>query len=147
MIDITKNEIVLNDYMSFKNEPESGSLLFFCGTTRDNNLDKKGKYLEYEKFEEMALIKLNEIRKFAISEWNLNRLDIIHRIGIVDISEISLLIIASSPHRNESFRAIEYVIDELKKSVPIWKKEFYVDGDAWIGSPDNPNWIDIQLNV
>ena len=55
------------------------------------------------------------------------------------ISEISLLIIASSPHRDESFRAIEYIVSELKKSVPIWKKEYYSDGERWIGSADKPN--------
>ena len=87
----------------------------------------------------MALTKLNEISEYAIGKWKLNQLDIIHRIGRVNISEISLLIITSSAHRKESFAAIEYVVDELKKVVPIWKKEFYLDGSAWIGSADNPN--------
>tara|TARA_Y100001960_G_scaffold144070_1_gene152561 strand:+ start:801 stop:1220 length:420 start_codon:yes stop_codon:yes gene_type:complete len=139
MIKITNDEIILDDYLNLKINPNSGSLLYFLGTTRNNNLGKKVKYLEYETFEEMAISKLDEISKYAVSEWQLNQLDIIHRIGRVNIAETSLLIIVSSPHRKESFLAIEYIVDELKKIVPIWKKEFYLDGSAWIGTSDNPN--------
>ena len=139
MISIIPNEIILKKYLNPDNNPESGSQLYFLGTTRNNNLGKKVTYLEYETFEEMALSKLNEISEYAMSKWELNQLDIIHRIGRVNISEISLLIITSSAHRKESFAAIEYVVDKLKKIVPIWKKEFYSDGSAWIGSSDNPN--------
>ena len=139
MISIIPNEIILKKYLNPDNNPESGSQLYFLGTTRNNNLGKKVTYLEYETFEEMALSKLNEISEYAMSKWELNQLDIIHRIGRVNISEISLLIITSSAHRKESFAAIEYVVDELKKIVPIWKKEFYSDGSAWIGTSDNPN--------
>ena len=102
-------------------------------------MGKSVDYLEYESYIDMAKLKLKEIADFSISKWGLNNLKIIHRIGKIEISEISLLIIASSPHRNESFRAIEYIVSELKKSVPIWKKEYYSDGESWIGSPDNPN--------
>ena len=140
MISITSHEIILKKYLNPDNNPDSGSQLYFLGTTRNNNLGKQVTYLEYETFEEMALTKLNEISEYAIGKWKLNQLDIIHRIGRVNISEISLLIITSSAHRKESFAAIEYVVDELKKVVPIWKKEFYLDGSAWIGSADNPNW-------
>jgi len=139
MIQITNNKILLNNHVNSDNNPESGSQLYFLGTTRNNNLGKKVIYLEYETFEEMAIAKLKEISEYAKVKWELNQLDIIHRVGRVNISEISLLIITSSAHRKESFAAIEYIVDELKKIVPIWKKEFYSDGSAWIGSFENPN--------
>ena len=139
MIVITENIINIQEYLNESNESSSGALLIFCGTTRDNNLGKSVDYLEYESYVDMAKLKLKEIADFSISKWDLNNLKIVHRIGKVEISEISLLIIASSPHRNESFRAIEYIVSELKKSVPIWKKEYYSDGENWIGSADNPN--------
>lgn len=139
MIVITENIINIQEHINESNDSSSGSLLIFCGTIRDNNLGKSVDYLEYESYIDMAKLKLKEIADFSISKWGLNNLKIIHRIGKIEISEISLLIIASSPHRNESFRAIEYIVSELKKSVPIWKKEYYSDGESWIGSPDNPN--------
>jgi len=139
MIVITENIINIQEYLNESNESSSGSLLIFCGTTRDNNLGKSVDYLEYESYVDMAKLKLKEIADFSITKWDLNNLKIVHRIGKVAISEISLLVIASSPHRNESFRAIEYIVSELKKSVPIWKKEYYSDGESWIGSADNPN--------
>ena len=96
MISITSHEIILKKYLNPDNNPDSGSQLYFLGTTRNNNFGKQVTYLEYETFEEMALTKLNEISEYAIGKWKLNQLDIIHRIGRVNISEISLLIITSS---------------------------------------------------
>ena len=114
MIVITENIIKIEEYINESNDSSSGSLLIFCGTTRDNNLGKSVDYLEYESYVDMAKLKLKEIADFSISKWSLNNLKIIHRIGKIEISEISLLIIASSSHRNESFRAIEYIVSELK---------------------------------
>jgi molybdopterin synthase catalytic subunit len=108
-----------------------GSQLIFVGQARDRSNNKEVLHLEYEIYKEMALSELNKIADDAISNWSLTNCLIIHRYGKVDIKEASILIIVSSPHRKESYLASKYIIDTIKKTVPIWKKEFYSDGSVW----------------
>jgi len=109
-----------------------GAIVTFTGRVRKNSRGREVLYLEYEIYEEMARKELQKIEKEAVDRWSLNTCIIIHRIGRVEISETSIFIAVSSPHRKESFLAAEFIIDEIKKSVPIWKKEFYNDGSEWI---------------
>jgi molybdopterin synthase catalytic subunit len=82
----------------------------------------------------MAVKELNKIADEAASVHNLSRVIIVHRYGRVTVGESSILIVVSSPHRESSYTASRYIIDEIKKRVPIWKKEFYNDGSEWISN-------------
>ena len=112
--------------------PEDGALCIFEGVVRNNSKGKATRYLEYEAYETMALKTMEEIGEFVRTAWDIGCVAIIHRLGHMDIGETSVAIIITSPHRRASFDACEYAIDRLKKIVPIWKKEFFEDGEVWV---------------
>jgi molybdopterin synthase catalytic subunit len=109
-----------------------GAIVSFAGQARDHSREREVKYLEYEIYEGMAGKELDKIAREAADKWNFTACTVVHRFGKVDVGEASILIAVSSPHRDESFKATRYIIDEIKKRVPIWKKEFYADGSHWI---------------
>ena len=112
--------------------PEDGALCIFEGVVRNNSKGKATRYLEYEAYETMALKTMEEIGEFVRAAWEIGCVAIVHRLGRMEIGETSVAIIITSPHRRASFDACEYAIDRLKKIVPIWKKEFFEDGEIWI---------------
>ncbi|KAI4498528.1 hypothetical protein M0802_006463 [Mischocyttarus mexicanus] len=105
--------------------PKCGAISTFIGTTRDNFEDKKVIKLEYEAYEPMALKEMNNICDKIRSQWNIENIAMYHRLGEVPVTEASVIIAISSPHRQESLKAVDYAINTLKASVPIWKKEVY----------------------
>jgi len=111
--------------------PEDGAVVTFDGFVRDSFKGRKTLYLEYEAYESMALAKMREIGAQIRSQFPIHRLTIVHRLGRLEIGETSVLIAVSSPHRAAAFDACRFAIDALKRSVPIWKKEFFTGGDAW----------------
>lgn len=113
--------------------PGDGSDLVFCGRVRNNSRGKTVKYIDYQVYPEMAVKEMDRIADEAISKWGLNRCVVVHRYGRVLPGESSIVILVSSPHRDESYTASRYIIDEIKKRVPVWKKECYEDGSEWIG--------------
>ena len=112
--------------------PEDGALCIFEGVVRNNSKGKATRYLEYEAYETMALKTMEEIGGFVRNAWEIGCVAIVHRLGHMEIGETSVAIIITSPHRRASFDACEYAIDRLKKIVPIWKKEFFEDGEVWV---------------
>jgi molybdopterin converting factor subunit 1 len=114
--------------------PDAGAIVTFTGTVRDHGRGQSVSALEYEAYapaaEKMLLQVADEIR----DRWGLERVAIIHRIGLLPVGEASVVIAISSAHRDEAFDACRYAIERLKEIVPIWKKEFYSDGATWIGS-------------
>jgi molybdopterin synthase catalytic subunit len=112
--------------------PEDGAVAVFEGVVRNNSKGKKTRYLEYEGYEPMALKKMEEIGIFVRQAWEIDGVAIVHRLGHMEIGETSVAIIVTSPHRRPAFDACHYAIDRLKKIVPIWKKEFFEDGEVWI---------------
>ena len=115
----------------------NGAVVTFLGTTRDNFEGKRVVTLEYEAFEEMAVKKLEEIRQGLMAEFQIEDIAIAHRIGRVDIGQISLVVAVASPHRKEAFLACHEAVDRLKATVPIWKKEIYEDGSRWVACEDH----------
>ena len=115
----------------------NGAVVTFLGTTRDNFEGKRVITLEYEAFEEMAVKKLEEIRQGLLAEFQIEDIAIAHRIGRVDIGQISLVVAVASPHRKEAFLACHEAVDRLKATVPIWKKEIYEDGSRWVACEDH----------
>lgn len=111
---------------------EAGGIDVFIGTVRNNTNGKKVKYLFYETYEKMALSEMEKITKYATKKWKLNKAVIHHRKGKLEIGETAVVIAVSAPHRKEAFEACRYIIDTLKATVPIWKKEVFEDGAEWI---------------
>jgi molybdopterin synthase catalytic subunit len=112
--------------------PEDGAICLFEGVVRNNSRGKATRFLEYEAYETMALKTMEEIGTLVRQAWDIGSVAIIHRLGHMEIGETSVAIVITSPHRKASFDACEYAIDRLKKIVPIWKKEFFEDGEVWV---------------
>ncbi|MBI5185913.1 MAG: molybdenum cofactor biosynthesis protein MoaE [Nitrospinae bacterium] len=110
----------------------TGAAVVFLGTARDFSKGKDIKGLEFEYYPGMAEKSLERLRDRTLKEFDVLDVGIIHRFGKIEIAENIVLIIVVSQHRKEAFKACEFCIDELKRSVPIWKKEFTVDGDVWV---------------
>ena len=129
---LTREAIDARELADMILRPEDGALCIFEGVVRNNSKGKTTRYLEYEAYETMALKTMEEIGEFVRSAWEIGCVAIVHRLGRMEIGETSVAIIITSPHRRASFDACEYAIDRLKKIVPIWKKEFFEDGEIWI---------------
>ena len=115
--------------------PEDGAVVVFEGVVRNNAKGKAVRFLEYDAYESMALKKLEEIGARAKSEFEIRDIAIVHRLGHMEIGECSVVIVVASAHRGPAFDACRFAIDTIKKIVPIWKKEFYEDGEVWIEGP------------
>ena len=111
--------------------PEDGALVVFDGFVRNNFKGQQTLYLDYEAYEEMALAKIREIGRQMHQKFAIRRVAIVHRLGRLEIGETSVLIAVASAHRAAAFDACRYAIDTLKRTVPIWKKEFFVGGAVW----------------
>lgn len=119
--------------------PAAGALCVFHGVTRDHHLGRAVTHLAYEAYPEMALAALEAIAGEVTAKWPGTRLAITHRLGEVPVGQASVVIVVASAHRAEAFEACRYAIDQLKLRVPIWKKEFWADGSAWVeGTPLSP---------
>ncbi len=134
MYRLTDKPIELNELLAFVRDPAAGAVSTFIGATRDNNEGRSIISLDYEAYPGMAEQEMVKLGEEAAEKWEITRMAIVHRIGNVPIGEASVIIAVSAPHRDDAFKACRYAIDELKKRVPIWKKEIYQGGEIWIGS-------------
>ena len=115
-------------------DPGAGAIGLFSGIVRNQTGGRQVKYLEYEAHAPMAESKMREISALLRSRWpGLRRIAIVHRVGRLEIGESSVMIAVSSPHRREAFEACHLAIDTLKETVPVWKKEYFEDGEVWVG--------------
>jgi len=133
MLIITSDELNPQDLTDQVRKPENGAIMTFLGTTRDNNDGKRVLYLDYETYQDMAYEMINQICSEASLKWQVSDIAVAHRIGRVDIGEISLVVAVGSPHRDAAFQAGQFAIDRIKQVVPIWKKEAFDGGEVWIG--------------
>jgi molybdopterin synthase catalytic subunit len=108
-----------------------GAVCVFDGIVRDNTRGRATLHLDYEAYEEMALKQMHALREEAIARFGVREIAIVHRLGRLFVGETSVLIAVSSAHRGAAFDACRYVIDTLKKTVPIWKREQFADGAIW----------------
>jgi molybdopterin synthase catalytic subunit len=130
VIRLTREALDLSSLLGAQDR--DGALCLFVGVVRDHNAGRRVRYLEYEAYEEMALAQLAEIEDEVRRRWPVSDVRLEHRLGRLEIGEASVAVAVSSPHRAEAFAACRHAIDTLKQRVPIWKKEFYTDGSAWI---------------
>jgi molybdopterin synthase catalytic subunit len=132
MFSLTREPIDTTRISRSLQRPEDGALVVFEGVVRDHARDKAVRFLEYEAYESMALKKLEEVGAMARSRFDIRDIAIVHRLGHMEIGEASTVIVVASAHRGAAFEACRFAIDTIKEIVPIWKKEFYTDGEVWI---------------
>ena len=109
-----------------------GSLVTFGGAVRNRNAGRDVEAIEYHAYDAMAVQEMDRIEAEVTARWPSAKVRIVHRIGLLRVGELSVLVVVASPHRAEGFEAARFAIDRVKQSVPIWKKEIYPDGYAWI---------------
>jgi molybdopterin synthase catalytic subunit len=112
-------------------QPEDGSAVVFEGIVRDNTRGRRTVYLEYEAYESMALKQMKGLAEQAMAQFKIRDVAMVHRLGRLEIGETSVLIVVASAHRAAAFDACRWLIDTLKRTVPIWKKEYFEDGAVW----------------
>jgi molybdopterin converting factor subunit 1 len=119
--------------------PEDGAAVVFEGVVRNQTRGRGTLYLEYEAYEEMALQQMESLAKQSLGQFRIRDVALIHRLGHIEIGETSVLIVIASAHRAAAFEACRWLIDTLKRTVPIWKKEYFEDGAVWAdGEPFPP---------
>ena len=133
MIKIVENPIDCSEVLQSVYRDDCGANLLFTGTTRNITGDTETKYLIYDCYQEMAISEMNSLCDQAKAKWPVKEISVVHRMGRVDIGEVSIAVAISGQHRGETFSAGQWIIDELKKKVPIWKQENGVDGSKkWV---------------
>ena len=128
MIKITHDDFDINAMISQARTSKMGAMVTFLGTVRDDGID----LLQFEVYEEVAISELETIRDEAFEKFDIESVDVIHRTGELPVGENILLIIVGAGHRKEAFDACEYILERIKESVPIWKKEIGESGNRWI---------------
>jgi molybdopterin synthase catalytic subunit len=134
MYEIVSQPIAVSAVTAAVADPGAGAIVTFIGTTRDHNDGRRVTRLEYEAYPEMALAEMRKIGEVVRQRWPIERVAIVHRIGVVPIGEASVVIAVSAGHRRAGFEACHFAIDRLKEVVPIWKKEHFEGGEIWIGA-------------
>ena len=129
---LQKDPIDISQVMNEIGTEEDGAVVLFIGRPRKDSNSSKVKYIEYEIFQSMAAKEIEKIIDDIFLKWPVTHCIVIHRFGRVELQEASIVIAVSSPHREEAFSSAKYIIDTIKKTVPIWKTEFYFDGTSRI---------------
>ena len=133
MAELVRLPIDVAPLLAAARRPECGAIDLFLGTTRDHHAGRRVLRLEYEAYERMALAALEVLERTACERFQLAHCAIVHRLGVVPVTEASVAVVTSAPHRGATFDAARWVMDELKRSVPIWKKEHFAEGGAeWV---------------
>ena len=122
-------------------QPQDGAVVIFEGIVRDHTRGRRTLYLDYEAYEPMARRKLAELAEVALEKFEIREIALIHRLGRLQHSETSVLIAVASAHRAAAFEACRWLVDTLKKTVPIWKKEYFEDGSIWADGEPFPDDI------
>jgi molybdopterin synthase catalytic subunit len=139
MFRLTREAIDYHTLTDAVRAPHCGAVVLFLGTVRDLTGEHVTAFLEYEAYAPMAEKKLGEIEAEVRRRWPVGEIAIVHRLGRLEVSDVSVAVAVSCPHRKEAFRACEYAIDTLKELVPIWKKENAPDGTGeWVHQSAKP---------
>jgi MoaE-MoaD fusion protein len=124
--------------------PEDGAVIVFDGIVRNHSRGRRTLYLEYSAYEPMAATELEKLAQAALANYSVRDVRIVHRLGRLEIGESSVLIAVASAHRAAAFDAARWIIDTLKKTVPIWKKEYFEDGAVWADGEPFPPEISVS---
>ena len=131
-ISITRDVIDSRQLADNIRENHDGAVVIFEGVVRNNTRGRQTLYLEYESYEAMAIAQMERVAEEVRGKFQVSRIGVIHRLGKLQIGEASVVIAVGAPHRRPAFEAALETIDRLKREVPIWKKEFFADGEVWV---------------
>lgn len=134
LIHISDKPLELEKITQMVTDDACGAIDIFVGTVRDQTKGKKVLKLDFEAYEKMAVSEMAKLAEEAAERWPVKKMAIHHRVGSLGIGETAVIIAVSTPHRNASFEACKFVIDTLKQTVPIWKKEIFEDGEVWVAA-------------
>lgn len=136
MIDLQILDTVLSPSKAFvkMNHPSCGGIDVFIGTVRAQTEGQEVVRLEYEAYHEMAIKEMKKIALEVKAKWPVEDVLMHHRVGLLTVGEIAVIIAVNAPHRKAAFEACQYAIDTLKQTVPIWKKEVFVNGEEWVSA-------------
>jgi len=134
MIKITEKPIDVHKVIETASSLGAGAVNVFIGNVRSTAHNKNVRWLEYEAYESMAVAEIKKIIDEASHRWGLLGWAVSHRVGTLKPGETAVAVAVSAPHRKESFEACQYIIDEVKAKVPIWKKEVFEDGEEWVSA-------------
>ncbi len=128
---LTRERIDAEKLVAAAKRGEDGAVVVFDGIVRNNSRGRQTLHLDYEAYEEMAAKQMEELAREALVKFGVRHVTMVHRLGRLVVGETSVLIVVASAHRAQGFEACRWLIDTLKKTVPIWKKETFVDGAVW----------------
>lgn len=137
MITITHKKLCPEEITASVKQDSNGAVVTFLGSTRNSTAERRVLYLEYEAYRPMADNQFARIADEIQERWGISDVAIAHRLGRLEIGDLSLVVAIASPHRKEAFEASAYAIDRIKQIVPIWKKEFFEGGEVWVGSQED----------
>ena len=134
MIEVTEDDFNPGEHIEAARTRQTGGIVTFTGIVRDDDITS----MDLEAYREVALEELTLIRDRAMALFQVNSIDIVHRIGRLQVGDHIVMIVVGSPHRKSAFQACEYIIDKIKESVPIWKKEHTKGGSRWVPGDHHP---------
>ncbi|AQG80315.1 molybdenum cofactor biosynthesis protein MoaE [Spirosoma montaniterrae] len=134
MIALTTDPIDVASALKYLHTDQAGAIDLFLGIVRNSTQSRPVDRLEYEAYDRMAIGEMRKIADEANRRWPLLRYTIIHRTGTLLIGEMAVLIGVATAHRADAFDACRYIIDTIKQTVPIWKKEIFTDGEMWVNA-------------
>jgi molybdopterin synthase catalytic subunit len=136
--ELTRSTIDAERLVAAAKRGEDGAVVVFDGIVRNHTRGRQTLHLDYEAYEEMAAKQMQELAREARTRFDVRQVTMIHRLGRLEVGETSVLIVVASAHRAQAFEACRWLIDTLKKTVPIWKKETFVDGTVWAAGEPFP---------
>jgi molybdopterin synthase catalytic subunit len=143
VIALTRETIQTEALVAAAKHAEDGAVVVFDGIVRNHTRGRQTLYLDYEAYEEMALKQMEELAEQARGNFAIRHVTLVHRLGRLQIGETSVLIVVASAHRAQAFEANRWLIDTLKKTVPIWKHETFVDGAVWAAGEPFPETLSV----
>jgi molybdopterin synthase catalytic subunit len=131
---LTNDPLQVDVALSAVQSERAGAIDVFIGTVRNNTQQRTVERLDFEAYETMAVKEMRKLANQACERWPVEKIAIHHRNGTLQIGDIAVIIAVSTPHRQAAFEACKFVIDTLKQTVPIWKKEIFDDGEVWVSA-------------
>ncbi|MCX2740949.1 molybdenum cofactor biosynthesis protein MoaE [Pontibacter anaerobius] len=133
-IHISEDSLSIPACIDWVMSPQCGGIDVFIGTVRNATKGRQVLRLEFEAYQKMALKEMRKIAEQALEKWPVEKVLIHHRTGVLQVGEVPVVIAVAAAHRAAAFEACRYIIDTLKQTVPIWKKEFFEDGEVWVAA-------------
>lgn len=133
-IKVTSEKLDLQECYDFVLDAACGGISVFVGTVRDTTQNKSVTQLDFSTYKPMAIKEMQKIADLALEKFSIKKIAIHHAEGLLQIKDVPVIIAVSSPHRKAAFDACQFAIDTLKETVPIWKKEYFEDGEVWVNA-------------